>query len=287
MAMYQPILCGGRSLHARRTGGLILFCVILAAPAHGFSDYAIEQVQTDGRHLSASTKPSEGKGRAPSCGGCARREGVLASKMRLESYGRIITDMSAHGKVLLVLAAAAVAMLLRMLPRKTLVTLLYVLLYLVASPTAILLNKILMKDIGFGYPVLVSALGQSFTAVCAYLAVHFFGVHVETLGRIDRWSLVLLGGTSALALVLGQYPYLYLTVAFIQMLKAFSPTYMVIFLYCLGVEQPSRRIIACVLGLSVCTCIASAGEVNFNLIGVLFMAAASMSDAMRLVIAQR
>ena len=33
-------------------------------------------------------------------------------------------------------------------------------------------------------------------------------------------SLLTLGGASAFALVLGQYPYLYLTVAFIQMLKA-------------------------------------------------------------------
>ena len=32
---------------------------------------------------------------------------------------------------------------------------------------------------------------------------------------------------------------------------------------------------------------ASAGEVHFNLIGVLFMAAASCSDAMRLVVAQK
>ena len=33
-----------------------------------------------------------------------------------------------------------------------------------------------------------------------------------------------------------------------QMLKAFSPAYMVIFLYCLGVEYPSRSVIGCVLG---------------------------------------
>ena len=36
-----------------------------------------------------------------------------------------------------------------------------------------------------------------------------------------------------------------------------------------------------------CRCVASAGEVNFNLIGVIFMAAASCSDALRLVVAQK
>ena len=84
-----------------------------------------------------------------------------------------------------------------------------------------------MKDVGFGYPVMVSALGQTITAVCSTVAVRFFGVSIETGKRVDRRSMLLLGGASALALVLGQYPYLYLTVAFIQMLKAFSPTYMV------------------------------------------------------------
>ena len=100
-------------------------------------------------------------------------------------------------------------------------------------------------------------------------------------------ALALLSGSSALALVLGQFPYFYLTVAFIQMLKAFSPTYMVLLLYCMGVEQPSRKVIGCVLGLSLCTAVASAGEVNFHLVGVSFMVAASLSDAVRLVVAQR
>ena len=39
-------------------------------------------------------------------------------------------------------------------------TLLYTMLYLIASPVAIMANKILMKDKGFGYPVMVSAMGQ-------------------------------------------------------------------------------------------------------------------------------
>ena len=45
-----------------------------------------------------------------------------------------------------------------------LVTLLYTMLYLIASPVAIMANKILMKDKGFGYPVMVSAMGQVFHA---------------------------------------------------------------------------------------------------------------------------
>ena len=64
-------------------------------------------------------------------------------------------------------------------------------------------------------------------------------------------------------------------------------TDMVVFLVCLGIEYPSWRVVASVLGLCVFTAVASAGEINFNMIGVLFMAAASCSDALRLVLAQK
>ena len=72
--------------------------------------------------------------------------------------------------------------------------------------------------------LLVTALGQTTTAVCSSAVVRCFGLSIENGRRVGCRSLLLLGGASAFALVLGQYPYLYLTVAFIQMLKAFSPT---------------------------------------------------------------
>ena len=225
-------------------------------------------------------------GRAPSCNGCARRESVLAKNMRLAEFQDHLSTW--YGKLFLLLGTGMVIMGLRAVSsRETMTTLTYSALYLISSPTAILVNKILMKDYGFGYPVMVSAFGQLTTAVCAVLCVRFGGVSVETGARVPARNMILLGGASALALTLGQYPYLFLTVAFIQMLKAFSPAYMVIFLYLMGVETPSRNVVLCVLGLSLCTCIASAGEVNFSIVGVLFMAGASCSDAIRLVVAQK
>ena len=40
-------------------------------------------------------------------------------------------------------------------------------------------------------------------------------------------------------------------------------------------------------GLSLCACVAAAGEVNFHLLGFLLMTGASCSDAVRLVVAQK
>ena len=226
------------------------------------------------------------KGRAPSCNGCARRESVLANQMRLQRYHSLFDTW--YAKLGLATLLLVVASLLRAFASwQTVLTLFYAMLYLIASPTAILVNKILMKDYGFGYPIMVSAFGQLTTAICAWMCVRFGGVSIDNGARVPVGNMVLLGGASALALTLGQYPYLYLTVAFIQMLKAFSPAYMVFFLYMMGVEKPSQKVVGCVLGLSVCTCIASAGEVNFNVLGVLCMAGASCSDAIRLVVAQK
>jgi len=220
------------------------------------------------------------------------RESTLANTMRLTSFQRAVEQLGLPGKALLALAALAVLVyVLRKLRepshRRLLVTLLYSLLYFIASPTAILVNKILMKDKGFHYPVMVSALGQATTAVCAALSVHVFKwTELHNGPKVSYSTFVSLGAAMALAMVLGQFPYLYLTVAFIQMLKAFSPAYMVVLLSCLGVEYPSARIKAIVLGLCLSACVASAGEVNFNLVGIVFMFGASVSDALRLVLAQ-
>lgn len=248
--------------------------------------------------LSELTLPVNGTvgGRAPSCGGCSRRESALTSHMHLEKFVAAVDGIGrVQSALLFLIMCFMIYVCVRSLVgtpcyrryTEVLLTLVYTVLYMIASPVAIMCNKVLMKDYGFGYPVMVSALGQTTTAVCAYLVVRCTGMSVENGRKVSWRNLMLLGAASALALVLGQYPYLYLTVAFIQMLKAFSPAYMVFFLAALQVERPSRRVIACVLGLSVCTAVASAGEVNFNIIGVSFMAAASCSDALRLVVAQK
>ena len=93
-------------------------------------------------------------GRAPSCGGCARRESTLAHTLRLNTYTKLFATL---GPANLILIGSALLLALGLVMRKLLSadmmqTLLYTTLYLTASPTAIILNKMLMKDLGFGYP---------------------------------------------------------------------------------------------------------------------------------------
>ena len=236
--------------------------------------------------MSPTTWPREHVLKSPT------REHVLTDNMRLKSYTRAVHE--AGPMTLMVISVVAIAVCvcavrfrhLSPARRSVAVTLFYSVLYFVASPTAILVNKILMKDLGFHYPVMVSSLGQATTAVLAAVSVQLKLAPRDAGRRVKLSTYVLLGAASALAMVLGQYPYLYLTVAFIQMLKSFSPAYMVILLYCLRIERPSQRTVGIVCGLCLSAAMASAGEVNFNLIGILFMVSASISDALRLVLSQ-
>jgi len=87
--------------------------------------------------------------RAPSIGGIDRRESALASTLRLHKYTDILTDL---GPVRGTLSAIVLLGLLFLaarwfFSREMLITILYCTLYLIASPMAIMANKILMKDL--------------------------------------------------------------------------------------------------------------------------------------------
>lgn len=65
---------------------------------------------------------------------------------------------------------------------ETILTLLYCLGYLVVGPVLILTNKHILKDIGFGYPMLVSGIGQ---ALCP---ANVFG---QPPVSVDLWLFVI------------------------------------------------------------------------------------------------
>ena len=116
------------------------------------------------KHAATATNATVA-GRAPSCGGCSRRESMLTKQMRLDHYAELYHQVGPIKSVLTLLTLLSlISMCLRTFYKRVsgelLVTLMYILLYFVASPFAIVINKVLMKDYGFGYPVMVSALGQ-------------------------------------------------------------------------------------------------------------------------------
>jgi hypothetical protein len=76
------------------------------------------------------------------------------------------------------------------------------------------------------------------------------------------------------SLILGNTAYLYLGVAFIQMLKAFNPVAILLISFTIRIQEPSRKLFAIVLMISTGVAIASFGEGKFVLIGFIIQAIA-------------
>lgn len=69
-------------------------------------------------------------------------------------------------------------------------------------------------------------------------------------------------------------------------LQAFTPIVTMVALFVAGLEVPNRRLISSVVLIAVGTAIASYGEINLSLIGVIFMLLSESFEAIRLVMTQ-
>ena len=99
-------------------------------------------------------------------------------------------------------------------------------------------------------------------------------------------AVVPIGVFYSASLVCSNLVYLYLNVAFIQMLKAGGPVAVLVISYLWGVSSPSSENVLNVLGIAVGVALASAGEIRFSWVGFLFQAGGVVFEAMRLVMIQ-
>lgn len=85
----------------------------------------------------------------------------------------------------------------------------------------------------------------------------------------------------AAGLALGNSAYKYISVAYIQMLKSFTPVPMLCLAYILGRETPSIVQTVLVLVISFGVAMTSVGEVNFSLLGFILQISAILADVSR------
>mmetsp|Transcript_15323 Transcript_15323/g.47460 ORF Transcript_15323/g.47460 Transcript_15323/m.47460 type:complete len:333 (+) Transcript_15323:304-1302(+) len=166
-------------------------------------------------------------------------------------------------------------------------------LYMTVGPCLILVNKAILDTYGFPYPMLVSGLGQASSAVGATIVVKVLEWQpLSEQAKAMTWvfyrkNMVVVGAAFASSLCFGNAGYIYLTVSFVQILKAFTPCVVVAGLYLANVEKPTLRVALSVLGMSLGTVFASLGEAHFVLKGFIIMCFAETSEATRLVLTQR
>lgn len=76
-------------------------------------------------------------------------------------------------------------------------------------------------------------------------------------------------------------------VAFVQMLKAFTPVSTMLSGFMFGIEKPSAKLIAAVGCISLGVVVSSFGEVNFNTFGVLAMLTSIAAEGLRTCLMQQ
>jgi len=162
--------------------------------------------------------------------------------------------------------------------------------FMMAGPFLIMSNKFILSSVGFHFPLSLSLITLLFTWFACWAYVKISGnkwKHQQTLNYdFYVYNVLPIGALSACTIVLGMASYLYLTVSFIQMLKAFTPVMTMIGLVMFRLDSPSQNAMLCVLMISFGTAVAGYGELNFSIVGVLCMLSAQVAEAMKLVYTQ-
>lgn len=143
-----------------------------------------------------------------------------------------------------------------------------------------------------GYPVILTTYHLTFATVVTQLMARWTTMldgrkTVKMTGRVYLRAVVPIGIFFSLSLICGNLTYLYLSVAFIQMLKATTPVAVLISGWTLGVSQPNLKQFLNVSAIVIGVIIASFGEIHFVTVGVLFQIGGIVFEALRLTMVQR
>ncbi|KAG2437478.1 hypothetical protein HXX76_006128 [Chlamydomonas incerta] len=112
------------------------------------------------------------------------------------------------------------------------------------------------------------------------------GVGRGVSGRYYLTRVLPTGFFMALTFTTGNMGYLYLTVAFVQMLKAFCPVVTMLLLFAARLEAPSGPLCGAVGLIAAGVALASYGELNLSLFGLAAMLVSVVAESVRLVLTQ-
>ena len=170
-------------------------------------------------------------------------------------------------------------------PKELAITLVVCTVYMVVGPLLIMLNKYLLTTGRFHYPILLTTMHQVSSSFCCAVLIKGMAcvpLQHEVTWKVWRTNIFAVGLTTTAALCTGNASYLYLTVAFVEILKGFTPVVTMMVQSLFGEPLPSCRIASCVLLISLGTAISSFGE-RMNLTGLLLMLGSVYCEATRLI----
>ncbi|KAK4180355.1 triose-phosphate transporter family-domain-containing protein [Triangularia setosa] len=177
-------------------------------------------------------------------------------------------------------------------PKPSLHPAFYVSIWISLSSSVILFNKWILSTLGFEYPVILTTFHLVFATIMTQLLARYTTLldgrkTVKMTGRVYLRAIVPIGFFFSLSLICGNLTYLYLSVAFIQMLKATTPVFVLFSSWALGVSQPNLKVFLNVSVIVVGVVIASIGEIKFVWIGFIYQIFGIAFEALRLTMVQR
>lgn len=168
----------------------------------------------------------------------------------------------------------------------------YVIVWISLSSSIILFNKWILSTAKFHYPITLTCWHLTFATLMTQVMARSTNLldgrkTVKMTGRVYLRAIVPIGAAFSLSLICGNLTYLYLSVAFIQMLKATTPVAVLIVGWAMGVHKADLKVLFNVSFIVLGVIIASIGEIKFVLIGVLFQLGGILFEAIRLVMVER
>jgi len=165
--------------------------------------------------------------------------------------------------------------------------------YMIVGPLLMVLNKEILQTLHFDFPLTLSGLGLTTTAIVVHSLVHCGICEIRPQTREamagNMWfrTVLPIAVAKATTLACGNAVYLYLGLGFIQMLKALNPVIVVGVMSVCGLQTPSRLARWGVYLILCGTMLEVRGELHATLFGLTLMLLSELMEAIHLVLTQK
>ncbi|KAI5459052.1 triose-phosphate transporter family-domain-containing protein [Mariannaea sp. PMI_226] len=168
----------------------------------------------------------------------------------------------------------------------------FIALWIFMSSSVILFNKWVLSTAKFDFPLFLTTWHMVFATAITQIMSRFTTTldsrhKVPMNPTIYAKSIVPIGVMFSFSLICGNLAYLYLSVSFIQMLKATNAVATLLATWAFRIAPPNLKVLGNVATIVVGVVIASFGEVKFNLVGFTYQVCGILFEALRLVMVQR
>ncbi|EWZ02210.1 hypothetical protein FOYG_01572 [Fusarium oxysporum NRRL 32931] len=167
----------------------------------------------------------------------------------------------------------------------------YIITWIFFSNTTILFNKWLIDTAGFRYPIILTTWHLVFATIATQLLARTTTLldsrhSLPITRRLYIRTILPIGVLYSASLVFSNIVYLYLSVAFIQMLKSTGPVCTLVASWVWGVAQPDSKTFGNIMLIVAGVAISSFGEIEFSWWGFIFQLCGTIAEAVRVVMIQ-